>query len=138
MPALRGHHLICLQFYHGEGYDKAFIENLERVMDQVRREGVSVSPGSDDVCAACLHLREGLCQYSPEADEEIRGMDRKAMELLGLSVGMDVEWDAIRESIPSVFRQWYDSFCRDCSWRRFCEKDEAFLSIKKQQPPFHP
>lgn len=34
MIRLRGHHLICLHFYRGEGYSREFVENLE---DIVRR-----------------------------------------------------------------------------------------------------
>ena len=30
---LRGHHLICLQFYRGEGYSGGFVSNLQRVRD---------------------------------------------------------------------------------------------------------
>ncbi len=130
MPSLRGHHLICLQFYHGEGYDAAFVENLERVMERVRGEGVSVSPGADDVCSACLHLSEGRCGYSPGADEEIGAMDRTALELLGLEAGMRADWDVLRERTASIFSLWYASFCRDCGWRLACEKDAVFLRMR--------
>ena len=32
MAKLRGHHLICLHFYEGEGYDEPFIKSLEKVI----------------------------------------------------------------------------------------------------------
>ncbi|MFA5352819.1 MAG: DUF1284 domain-containing protein [Thermodesulfovibrionales bacterium] len=134
MAALRGHHLICLHFYHGEGYDEAFIRNLERVMENAGTEGVLVASGPDDICLSCLHLREGLCMATPGAEQEIREMDRKALELLDLTPGMRAGWAAIEDRIPALFRLWYDCFCRDCGWRGSCEKDRGFLLLKAANP----
>lgn len=39
MSSLRGHHLICLHFFKGEGYDAAFVENLARVIAQTKKKG---------------------------------------------------------------------------------------------------
>jgi hypothetical protein len=30
---LRGHHLICLQFFKGEGYSKIFVENAKQIVE---------------------------------------------------------------------------------------------------------
>jgi len=95
MMKLRGHHLICLHFYDGEGYDEPFIENLEEVIEAVKREGVVVAEGADDVCSPCPHRTEDRCTYSRAADREIREMDQRALSLLELGEGGRAEWKAL-------------------------------------------
>ncbi|NTU42683.1 MAG: DUF1284 domain-containing protein [Nitrospirales bacterium] len=133
MQELRGHHLICLHFYRGEGYDEAFIMHLERVMAEVRREGVRVSTGPDAICLSCPHLSNSRCIFSPEADEEIGSMDKKALELLGLEEGMEAQWQSIEQRIPCLFAQWYDSFCSSCSWQGACSKNEGFRRLIRER-----
>lgn len=76
MIRLRGHHLICLHFYRGEGYSREFVENLEDVLRGAEEgEEIEVVEDADDICRACPTLRGGKCVAAPEADTEIREMD---------------------------------------------------------------
>ena len=84
-PKLRGHHLICLQFYRGEGYSEDFVKNLESVLEKARERGVLIVEGADDVCRSCPYLIDGKCSYKEGAEEEIRYLDMLALTLLGLS-----------------------------------------------------
>lgn len=128
MPLLRGHHLICLHFFDGEGYDEGFIKNLEDTLRRAEEEDVEITAGADDVCAACFHLKEGRCMQSEGADDEIRGMDVRALALLGLSIGDKVRWRAFKGGIARIFPEWHSLYCIDCDWRRVCEKNAFFLS----------
>lgn len=58
MVKLRGHHLICLHFFKGEGYSKAFVENLREVVKRAENRTLEIVTGGDDVCAACPELQE--------------------------------------------------------------------------------
>lgn len=53
MVRLRGHHLICLQFYRGEGYNQDFIKHLFNILERVQYEDVEVVEGVDEVCSVC-------------------------------------------------------------------------------------
>jgi hypothetical protein len=75
MLILRGHHLICLHFFSGEGYDAQFIENLRDVLKRAESEEIEIVSGNDDVCAKCLYLKDHKCAYDENADKEIREMD---------------------------------------------------------------
>lgn len=132
MPKLRGHHLICLHFYDGEGYDDGFIENLEGVLKRIAAEGVVAAEGPDDVCGPCPHRREELCTYSRTADREIREMDRKALALLRLSAGGKVDWARLRNTVETIFPEWYATHCYLCSWRSVCEKSDLFLEFRRR------
>jgi hypothetical protein len=66
---IRGHHLICLQFFHGEGYSPEFVRILFNVIDRLARgeKGIVVI-GADDVCAACPALAKGQCARNRRAN----------------------------------------------------------------------
>ena len=56
---LRGHHLLCLLAYKGEGYSPAFIANLDRIAARLTAgEDAVLVDGPDDICAP-LALTQG-------------------------------------------------------------------------------
>jgi hypothetical protein len=130
MPTLRGHHLICLHFFNGEGYDQRFVDNLRDVMNAVESQGLTIGSGGDDVCGKCRYLKDGTCQHSEYAEAEIRKMDRKALTLLGLSAGDSVTWNSITNRVPDIFADWFREYCSDCEWLPVCEKNSYFRTLR--------
>jgi len=129
MPLLRGHHLICLHFFNGEGYDEAFIKNLRHTLSRAKKEMITVSSGADNVCTSCLHLKQNKCQYEENAEESIQEMDAKALALLNLSCNDQIGWVTLKNRIPEIFSDWFASYCKNCNWRGTCEKVEFFREL---------
>ncbi len=119
---LRGHHLICLNFFKGEGYSKEFIENIERILKEKEIEVVS---GADDVCSKCPYLRGGFCNYKEDAEKEIRELDELACELL--SPGSITSWDEIKNKLPKIMKKWKELACRNCDWIEVCKTNGEWL-----------
>ncbi len=136
-PKLRGHHLICLHFFCGEGYSPDFVQYLRSILERAGNEGIEVCSGPDDVCRRCPHFSDDQCRYNEQAEGEIREMDRLALELLDLSKGMVAEWTMIRQAIPSIFLEWYAASCIDCDWRWACEGKELFQELKQVLKTYH-
>ncbi len=132
MPILRGHHLICLHFFNGEGYDESFIHNLKKVMDRADNESVAISSGADDVCNHCVFLKKGRCESSGTSEKAIKKMDIKALALLNQSVGDIVEWAEIKENVSSIFPDWYFQYCTECEWKKACVNHEYFRQLLNQ------
>ncbi len=132
MPLLRGHHLICLHFYNGEGYNETFIKNLRHIMNRIDDEMTTVSFGADNICTSCLHLKQGKCQSSENAEEEIREMDKKALELLELLPRDKVNWNEVKEKLPEIFSEWFSQYCSECKWKEACEKNDFFQKLKEE------
>lgn len=118
MHKLRGHHLICLHFFRGHGYDRGFVENLKRILATVCV--VEIVSGVDDVCEACPH-NVGFCGYSENSEKEVRELDEFALNLLKLKVGEKVEWSELKIKIPEVIERWKEFACKDCDWRSVCD-----------------
>jgi hypothetical protein len=124
---LRGHHLICLQFFGGEGYSAQFVENLTHVVDRASREGALVVRGIDNVCAACPELGpDNLCA-SPDAggEEEIVRIDDLALSILGVEPGRRLTLAAARELLEADaigVGAWRAQACEGCTWESVCER----------------
>jgi hypothetical protein len=130
MPRLRGHHLICLHFFNGEGYNPEFVENLMDVMEETKSGDVEISPGADDICEGCPHLKQFRCRYTEDADEGIREMDKRALELLKVREGSKVKWQEIQKRIPELFHSWYRAYCTTCGWKWACERDASYRQLR--------
>jgi hypothetical protein len=131
---LRGHHLICLHFFRGEGYSAEFTANLREILKRAGTgEWIEVASEADNVCNICPYLKGQECFYRKESDPEIRGMDREALMLLELKVRDIVLWPDIRKKIPAIFRRWSEEFCRVCDWRLACEKNACFWQLSDEK-----
>jgi hypothetical protein len=129
---LRGHHLICLHFFRGEGYNFEFVENLKKILERAETgEEIEVCSGADDICRNCPHLKGERCRYDKNVDSEIREMDRKAIKLLRLSTRRKVKWLQIKDEIPEIIHEWSKDYCKICGWRKACEVTSAPLKYQK-------
>lgn len=123
MSRLRGHHLICLNFFKGEGYSPEFVENLKAVISD---EEILVVFGADDVCEMCLHLKDGICSYSDSSEEEVTELDQMAYRLLNSYPGQRTTWQEVRERLPEIMKTWKEFACAECDWRAVCEGHEEW------------
>lgn len=90
---------------------------------------VTIAHGIDDVCSKCPHMENDRCAYTEHSDEEIREMDKKALDLLKVTDGRDMIWNEIKEIMPEIFRSWHESYCVACGWRKACEKNDSFRQL---------
>lgn len=104
--------------------------NLKDVLEKTKAGDVEISPGADDICEGCPHLKQFRCRYTEDADEGIREMDNRALELLKEEEGSKVKWHEIRERIPELFHSWYNSYCNVCGWKRACEQDASYRQLR--------
>ena len=128
---LRGHHLICLHFFSGEGYSSEFVVNLRGILERAEAgEEIDVYSGADDICRRCPHLKRGKCLYDKDRDAEIKEMDRRAMKLLRLKIRGRVKWSDIKEKIPEILDEWSREYCEECDWRKVCEQKRGIFVNK--------
>jgi len=114
---LRGHHLICLNFFRGEGYSEEFIKNIYATIE---KDEIAVVEGPDDVCLKCPHLKDGRCANNEYTDEMIHVQDHKALRLLGFRPGMVVDWKIIASRLPGILGEWKTRFCAGCGYYKVC------------------
>jgi len=127
---LRGHHLMCQQFYLGQGRPAEFSKNLLRVVAAAQTMPATLVAGADDLCASCDCLdSKGVCRDPHAGEPEISRLDELALELLGASVGGALSFDEARERLiadTNAISRWREEACDRCSadvvcspgWRR--------------------
>ena len=130
MIRLRGHHLICLHFFSGEGYDDIFVENLRSVLERTEAEDIEVCEAADAICEKCPYVKDSKCLYGEYADDETREMDRAALSLLKIDKYERVRWKKLKKNIPEIFLSWYRDNCNACDWKQVCEKNHYYRKLK--------
>ncbi len=137
MIPLRGHHLVCLQFFTGQGYDKPFQEMLQDLLQRAAGDLIRITDGPDEVCQACPYLKGERCTHPETSDAEIREMDRVALEILSLTPGAEIKWPTETQArLKEGFGRWAREFCEKCSWRPACEQAPDFLALINQTGKF--
>lgn len=125
MARLRGHHLICLQYFSGTDDDNSYNRNLNEVGHRLRQgEMLEICEGPDDVCAYCGDLSGGHCVYKPDFDTEVIRQDLTAMRLLDVEPGMKTSWQAVIERTSGIILRWQSAVCAGCDWRSHCAVNE--------------
>lgn len=114
---LRGHHLICLNFFKGEGYSEDFIRNIYSV---IGKNSIEIVKGPDDVCARCPYLKDEMCNNPEYSDEMILLQDREALRLLKFKPGIIVSWKEISDKLSAKIEEWKAQFCVGCGYRKVC------------------
>ncbi|MBU4076841.1 MAG: DUF1284 domain-containing protein [Euryarchaeota archaeon] len=114
---LRGHHLICLNFFRGEGYSEDFISNIHSV---IGKEKIEIVKGPDDVCAWCPFLKDDICNNPEYSNEMILLQDMEALRLLKFKPGIVVSWKEISDKLPGKIGEWKAQFCAGCGYRKIC------------------
>jgi uncharacterized protein len=118
---LRGHTLLCMQGFPGEGYNAEFVKNMaaiRRTLTDNPESWVEVLASPDTVCAACPHQHPYGCVLNgARSEEEMIDQDQVVLQRLGLKVGGRIRWQQILERIrSSVCGDDLPSICGACRW----------------------
>jgi uncharacterized protein len=115
---LRGHHLLCLLAFSGDGYSDAFVERFAKLADIYRRPGslIEVLISSDDACAACPHGSLDGCRSAIDGPEQaVKELDRAVLDLLGIEPGLHRAGD-LHARLAATSNTDVHATCKACSW----------------------
>jgi hypothetical protein len=118
---VRGHTLLCLQGFRGEGYSVGFVENLAAIHQALRdvpTQVVEVRDEPDAVCGACPHhIGAGCTLNGPGSETAMRAQDRDVLSRLDLRAGMQLPWSDILDRIRArIAGSDLFDICGQCRW----------------------
>jgi len=118
---VRGHTLLCLQGFRGEGYSPEFVENMASIHQALTTNPdrlIEVIASPDAICRACPHRQASGCTLNGERSEaEMVEQDRAVMLRLGLNVGDHLRWSELLERVRrAVSGKDLPSICGTCRW----------------------
>jgi hypothetical protein len=118
---VRGHTLLCLQGFRGEGYSPAFVDNMATIHAALADDPgtpVRVVAEPDRICGACPHRAPDGCTLNGDRSE--RGMiaqDRDVLARLGLEPGTVLPWrDVLARIRAAIDGHDLPSICGSCRW----------------------
>ncbi|MGI6265038.1 MAG: DUF1284 domain-containing protein [Acutalibacteraceae bacterium] len=117
--SIRPHHLLCLTFFEGKGYDDAFVSQMSAVHRALNGgDAAVIAAGADDICAACPHNRDGVC----DTEDKVRRYDAAVTALCALSPGEQRSWSQWRTLADQrILRPGrLKEICGDCEWAGVC------------------
>ncbi|MBD0305647.1 MAG: DUF1284 domain-containing protein [Nitrospiraceae bacterium] len=140
---LRGHTLLCLQGFRGEGYSVEFVKNLagiHRRLAEHPEQWIEVIQAPDAVCAACPHRAPAGCTLKHEHSEaEMQMQDRHVMSLLDLQAGTIIRWRDVLKRIRAVLNgESLLSICGQCRWLPLGYCREGINRLKATNRPLPP
>jgi hypothetical protein len=118
---VRGHTLLCLQGFRGEGYSPAFVENMTSVHQLLSASPdipVRVVQKPDQFCAACPNLKSDGCHlHGPGSEEGMKAQDADVMARLGIADGQTLPWrEILRRIAEKVEGKDLTEICGSCPW----------------------
>ncbi len=108
---LRPHHLLCTRAFKGNGYSPAFIENMYRVIDCIKKsKAISLIAGVDAICSACPER----CGTQCAAEAKVTALDSATLFYfqLGHRAYASAELEAVIAS--RLAEDIYNAVCADC------------------------
>lgn len=111
----RPHHFLCTLGFRGKGYHPKFVENYQKIVDQLEDNTlISVTMKADAVCEPCPHRVGDNCHK----DELIQGLDKAYQEKLRLMDGEVLSWGEAKARIKEhVSLSDFDQICKVCEWQ---------------------
>lgn len=137
---IRGHTLLCLQGFRGEGYDPNFIQNMSKIHQlffQRKETLVKVVFQPDAVCDACPNLGPSGCRLQGEGFEQAMALqDREVMRRLSLKDGEALSWEEILKRIAErIHPNALPEICGSCPWLSlgYCQEGIGHLRREKDE-----
>ena len=119
---IRGHTLLCLQGFRGEGYSPDFVANMRAIHEELAQHperSVQVVDGPDAVCGACPHHQAvtGCTLSGDDSETEMHRQDEDVLGRLGLQSGMKLTWAEVLQRIRErVSGDDLPAICGQCRW----------------------
>jgi uncharacterized protein len=137
---LRGHTLLCLQGFRGEGYSPDFVNNMaevHRLLTEHPETWVEVVASPDTICGACPHRRLSGCTLNgARSEEEMHEQDHVVLRKLGIEAGSRLPWREILDRISrSVSGGDLPAICGTCRWLPLGYCQEGVDRLHKSERP---
>ena len=118
MITLRYHHLLCIHYFKGYGYDEAFVNNMKNIKQRLYDENIIITSSFDDLCKCCPNKINDKCKW----EEKVNRYDNNIKKLTNLSEEQKYNYTEIEKVLYNIINSPNRSHaCDDCEWSEFCK-----------------
>lgn len=127
---IRPHHLLCTQAYEGNGYNKEFIDNMDKnikILRECKSYKVEIKSALDNLCIGCPHNNKDVCS----TQEKVMNMDKKVLEYFDIKEGI-YEYKMLIDKIQrKINKDIFTDICSECEWYEYGICEKLILKNKK-------
>ena len=117
MIKLRPHHLLCIEFFEGKGYDLKHIENMYHVINCLNEEdSFMLTESLDDICSCCPNRIDDKCK----TQDKVLRYDKSMKDMLKLEYDREYSYKELKLKVEEKTDYLLDNSCRDCQWAYIC------------------
>ena len=135
---VRGHTLLCLQGFKGEGYDPMFtahMASIHALLLSRPETAIRVITSADTFCHFCpnLDIHKNCILHGEGSEKKILEQDREVLDLLGICANEIVSWREIVLRIKErIEPDMLDGICGNCPWLPggYCKKGISAIKEK--------
>ncbi len=131
---LRPHHLLCINFFIGKGYNQLFIDNMQNIIKQLKenpKTKIYLNCSKDIICSCCNNLNNDFCI----SNEKVDYYDKKVLEFCNFEVKKEYCFDYLESCINTYIlsKNLLSEICFNCSWFCLCNKTNFNFSLHLQR-----
>lgn len=121
---LRGHHMLCMQLFRGEGYSDGFSRGMTSVIERIRNNPsgkLKLIRQPDEICTNCPNLVNGnQCSLS---NQDVVEKDEGVFRALGFAEEKQEETIYSYEELYQLLRRnmtkaAFEEICGTCRWHK--------------------
>jgi hypothetical protein len=132
---LRGHHLLCMLTYQGEGYSPAFVANFDAIIKRISAgEAIEMIEGPDDICVCLLSEKnDAHCLNESVMARDTLALEQIEDEGLHFRRGTFVLTAQALAKLRQAFAQKrIRAACEGCEWHGLCTQiaENGFQGVR--------
>ena len=136
MIYLRPHHINCIYFFVGKGYDEAFVSNMNKTIDTLNKnkstQNIKFVCNCDFLCKKCPNKKNKNCITK----EHVLDLDGKTIREYKLNLNKLYSFEEIIEKYYLNYDATkFTNICESCEWYKngTCSTNKIKAMIKKFQ-----
>ncbi len=125
MLIIRPHHINCLFFFNGLGYDYDFTVNMNNIKNKILSNNdikIKLVSHCDMICSHCPNKSSEICYF----DDKVNILDSNTLNAYNLNKDKEYSFSYIIDNIYNSYNyEKFCSICRSCEWfkKGVCSKD---------------
>ena len=112
---LRPHHINCIYFFEGLGYDEKFTQNMKNIIDKLSKNKLSLKfvKNCDCLCKYCPNKIDNSCK----TEEHIKQLDELTIINYNLDLNKIYSFQEIYDNYYKNFdKMKFLNICQSCEW----------------------
>ncbi|WFD09337.1 DUF1284 domain-containing protein [Tepidibacter hydrothermalis] len=129
---LRAHHILCIQGYMGNGYDKNFTNNMDQIVKHLKsnpKSKVTIIDSIDCICSKCPNtINNTHCQ----TQDKVKTLDLNVINLLNIQKNKTYTYDDILDILSTNLSiDKFNRICSNCQWFEYGYCKDALSKLLK-------